>query len=798
MANEYEHLRIEKEPLSNPRRSGRPPHFKKRSDLVGHGQKLSSALASTTQTIKKQITSRPGNYVLKLKYEDTLSFNDLVAHGVEFISQEDNHICVVFTTEQGLVTFADHLARLGLDDKDITRKQLLEALTSIDTWDEDDRKSWAIKQYGLPQEDKFTLDVELWPFDMSGSPQRKSLTEAFDRWLAENEIEKKDRVNLDSLLMYRVVVDGSGANKLLNHVDVRLVDLPPRSGIDYQTINRDINTLPAAIPAPKDDAPRVCILDSGINTNHPLLKNAVAESVSFVDGEDEFDLAGHGTQVAGIVLYGSVEDCNKSDYWVPETWLFNGKILDKNCEFNIQTIESTLVKAVEYFVDLGCRIFNLSIGNENSPYDGKHIRGIAYILDLLARKHNVLFVVSVGNFRGCDDPPVPAESWKEEYPEYLLGDHNRIIDPAPALSVLTVGSLAQHDATKGELLRPDDIDHLAAAKASQPSPFTRHGPTVKGAIKPELVAFGGNFASPMRFEGKQWQFKDGEPGILSLNAHFVGNTLFSVCHGTSFSAPYITHLAARLLSNYPDASANLLRAILVNHADMPEECLSTFTEEVRKSYSKANGRRDPHVEIAGYGLINEENLYRSDESAVLLMAEDAIANDSYQFYELPLPEEFLRRKKSARELRVSLSYTPAVRTTRLDYRATKIVFNLVKGRSLDEVQKHFHKELQKDKDKLSDTVTSKANRTISSELRSKGSVQCSKWSFKKLSPDFKWFVVVTRQDAAGWGDSLSAELENYALVVTVTDRENEDAQLYSKISLRIEQQARERARVGFS
>lgn len=120
---------------------------------------------------------------------------------------------------------------------------------------------------------------------------------------------------------------------------------------------------------------------------------------------------------------------------------------------------------------------------------------------------------------------------------------------------------------------------------------------------------------------------------------------------------------------------------------------------------------------------------------------------------------------------------------------------MVKGRSLDEVQKHFHKSLQKDKDKLSDTVTSKANRTISSELRNKGTVQCSTWNFKKLSPDFKWFVVVTRQDAAGWGSALSAELENYALVVTVTDRENENAQLYTQISQRIQQQIRARAKM---
>jgi hypothetical protein len=795
MPNEFKHLRIEKEPFNNPRRSGRPPRFTKRGDLISHGQRLSTSLAATTQIIKQQLTSRPGSYVLKLKYDDTLSFNDLVAHGVEFISQEDNQICVVFTTEQGLAIFADHLVRLGIDDRDITRKQLLEAINGIEAWDAEDRKSWAIKRYGVPDAGLFLLDVELWPVEVSKSPKRKDLVDSFEQWLIENSITKKDRVNLDSLLMFRVSLDLDGAEKLLNHSDVRLVDLPPQSGIDYQTINRDINTVPSNIPAPDKDAPRLCILDSGINTNHPLLKSAIAESVSFVDGEDDFDAAGHGTQVAGIALYGNIEECNTANYWIPQSWIFNGKILNRNCEFNTETIESTLVKAVEYFVELGCRVFNLSVGNENAPYDGKHIRGIAYILDTLARKHDVLFVVSVGNFRGSETPPIPVESWREEYPDYLLGDHNRIIDPAPALNVLTVGSLALHDATRGDLQRPEGIDHLAAAKAHQPSPFTRHGPSVKGAIKPDLVAYGGNFASPMRFEGKQWQLKDGEPGILSLNANFLGNTIFSICHGSSFSAPYVTHLAGRLLKLYPQASSNMLRAILVNQADMPGECLATFSDSQTKQYAEINGRRAPHIDFAGYGRVNEDNLYRSEEAAVLLMAEDSMANDSCQFYELPLPEDFLRKKKSARQLRISLSYSPAVRTTRLEYKATKIIFNLVKGRSLDEVQKHFHKELQKDKDKLSDSVTSKANRTISSELRNKGTVQCSTWKFKKLSPDFKWFVVVTRQDAAGWGGALSAEFENYALVVTVTDPENENAQLYTQISQRIEQQIRERARV---
>ena len=86
------------------------------------------------------------------------------------------------------------------------------------------------------------------------------------------------------------------------------------------------------------------------------------------------------------------------------------------------------------------------------------------------------------------------------------------------------------------------------------------------------------------------------------------------------------------------------------------------------------------------------------------------------------------------------------------------------------------------------------NRRITSTLRNKGTVQCSTWSFKQLSPRYKWFVVVTRQDSFGWGNNISKLEEDYALVVTVSDKENQQAELYNKISEIIEIRTRERTR----
>lgn len=781
----YKHLSINREQLNNARRTRQAPPPRKIDDLRGHGQKLNGYFATAKAEVQKQNASKDNaTYILKIRYEGALNFKHLNIHGLEFVSHEGKELCVVFATEEGLAKFQEHLNKLGVSGESLTYKQVLTAIEGIDSWSAEDRMSWALQNKGMPQTQTFSLDVELWPYHTANHPVRLTTHTNFEAWLAGIGARQIDRINLDSLLMYRVDVNQEQADQLLDHRDVRLVDLIPQTGISFPQLNRDIAELPLNILAPHADAARVCILDSGINTNHPLLRCAIGESHSFVRDQDEFDEAGHGTAVAGIVLYGDVEACDQSNYWHPAFWLFNAKVMRK-CEhsdeavFDEHSVETTLTNAIEHFIDLGCRIFNLSLGNSNAPYDGMHVRGLAYILDVLARKHNVLFVVSTGNFRGSMDPPVPVNSWREEYPEYLLNSQSVIIDPAPALNVLTVGSVARHNATVDSQKYPD-IHQLSPASESQPSPFTRHGPSVKGALKPDLVAPGGNLASPMRRDGEQWDPSTRGLGVLTLNNAFQGNTVFKEISGTSFSAPYVTHLAGRLLNEYPEASANLLRAMLVNHAYFPAEVESTFSDEMKKAYhkDKATWQREIARDVGGYGQISDNDLFRSSDHCVVLMCEEAIERDSSQFYELPLPPSFLRASRGQRELSITLAYTPAVRTTRIEYVATQISYRLVKGDSLEAVQKSFNHANQKDEATRNDDMT--GNRDISAQLRSKGTVQSSRWTFKQRNPKEKWFVVVTRSDR-DWNHPDVLDKEQYALVVTVADRDNEEAQLYTQI-----------------
>jgi len=196
--------------------------------------------------------------------------------------------------------------------------------------------------------------------------------------------------------------------------------------------------------------------------------------------------------------------------------------------------------------------------------------------------------------------------------------------------------------------------------------------------------------------------------------------------------------------------------------------------------------------VAGYGRVDLDTLFRSTDDEVVLLAEDSIQNDSHQFYELPVPDSFLRSNRATRQLRITLAYCPAVRTTRLDYTATKICFKFVEDTSLEEVKRHFDQSLKNTEDTMPEAKQSA--REITSTEREKGTVQSSVWTFRQLSPAKKWFLVITRQDK-DWGAPFCMEEEEYALVVTVSDRENQEAQLYTRIQARIQEQVRVHSRL---
>ena len=156
--------------------------------------------------------------------------------------------------------------------------------------------------------------------------------------------------------------------------------------------------------------------------------------------------------------------------------------------------------------------------------------------------------------------------------------------------------------------------------------------------------YGANMMLDARAGGRPMTGAHGA-GELSTSNKFAAGQPFAEDSGTSFAAPRVANAAAHLLKEYPDASVDLWRALLVAHARTPSACSELFAGD-------DNALRN----VTGYGLVDRSALYRSLEDCVTLLAEDTIENQRHQFSELLVPTEFWSPGRREREITVALAY----------------------------------------------------------------------------------------------------------------------------------------------
>lgn len=764
----YPHLRIEREQPVKEKRSGRYVPPPPPGDTRAHGLRLKHSFQDAQEINRLSIGGFDERALFKLNV-GALPPEEIEKGlpGVEVIAQEDGGYALVFASAEALAGFERRLSQL-IDGKSPTYKHVLYAMQSVDNWTPDDRKGWALKLYGLPDSDFVVLDIELWP--LGRSDERKRLVASFQAWLKAQRAEVLDRIDHDDLLAYRLKLPRAASEEVLKHRDVRTVDLPPRIGLELNVLQTDIQEIPA-VPAPAANAPLIAVLDSGIAAGHPLLAPAIGDAQGFLAPDrDASDANGHGTLVAGIALYDDVEDCARSKSFVPQLRLLSGRILDHNAESDPRFIENIVEEAVRYFHgEYGCKVFNLSYGDLNKPYRGGRVRGLAYTLDRISRELQVLFVVPTGNLA-----TIPIAPEDGTYPDYLFEDSGRLLDPAPALNVLTVGSLARWDRAVKAWRNPNDLTDVPLAQHDFPSPFTRCGGSVRGAVKPDLVAYGGNIA----VDPRTGNLEDRWLGELSTSKDFANGRLLAEKIGTSFAAPHVAHMAARILAELPNATPDLLRALLVANANIPSATTALVQDE------------DKRACVVGYGMVDTTHLYRSTEENVILVSDALLTDKHSHFYEVPLPPSFYAGGRRQRLVSIALAHCPPVKTTRLDYKATRLQFRLVEAASLDDAVAAFDKATAGEVEGIKEFLY-KNRSTYGASKRGYGTVQASTW-FIKQPRKAKLFVVVTRNDQL-WGKDMTLEDEPYALVIRLGDRENAQARLYTEI--RTQLQIRGRARV---
>ena len=576
-------------------------------------------------------------------------------------------------------------------------------------------------------------------------------------------------------------------------------DLPPRPDFDpIQATNFTARDCPVP-PRPSADGPRVCIIDSGITSNHPLLANNVGhEEAILTQDPSPADSHGHGTMVAGLAVFGDVRACYEAGNFVSPITLFSARVLNDRNEFDEdKLIVNQMREAILTFLQppYSCRVFNISIGSAMPALDSIRPRQTLWAeeLDILARDLKVVLVVAAGNHReAAANNVADAEAVLQSYPGLLFNALTGICDPASSAISVTVGALAQHDiptptrgASANDIVRP-----LAAI--DEPSPMTRIGPGVKGAIKPEFVHYGGNlvfrgFGSEMR------RIDNDEPGTAVMSFSYQPTQqLFSFDCGTSFAAPRVARLAALVeyslradLGESP--SSNLIRAVLAGTAEIPDAA--------EKRLRTSNGDHAP-IKVCGYGLPSEDDALRSRDRRVTMVYQGSIQIDYFDVFAVPIPDVF-RYARGKRKIIISLSYDPPVRRRRLDYLGVEMDIFLIRGKTIDEIHEAFRK-LQPNED-AEEAIKGAARMS----LEPKSSSRNGGYSRKKSTLQ-RYECVMKRPESASvddgneyhlvvrcerkWAPS-EIETQDFALAVTLCADEPD---LYNQVALRIQQRVRAR------
>lgn len=416
-----------------------------------------------------------------------------------------------------------------------------------------------------------------------------------------------------------------------------------------------------------DDAPVVCHLDSGVRRSHVLLSESLRpiDLHSVVDNSGA-DRRGHGTLMAGLALYGPLDDLLTSTQLVNLAHrLESVKVLPDAPAANdpraYGLVTAQGVAAVEAASPGRQRAFCMPITappearvGEPSLWStsidalcvgtdiGQSDDGIALIgqPDPAASR---LFLISAGNVRDRQ----PAVDYRE------LCDTSGIEDPAHAWNALTVGAYTALTATPTD---PSFEYWTPLASEGDISPHSRTSllfPARLWPIKPDICMEGGNVLT------NGVDFHDNHP-LLSVRTTSARDDLaLASANATSAATAQAARLATLAMTAYPSYWPETIRGLLVHAA----EWTTAMQAEVQGAMSKT--ARQAMLRRYGWGVPSENAVLTSSANAVTLVTQDAFAPFDgpdhaarrFRLHHLPWPAKTLRElAETVVQLRITLSY----------------------------------------------------------------------------------------------------------------------------------------------
>lgn len=600
--------------------------------------------------------------------------------------------------------------------------------------------------------------------------------------------------------------DWSNFPGLLNHLaELRRAKVVPTEFIDLEPVDQAglINDMLTRIQFPNGNAPAVCILDRGVNRGHPLIQGSLLEedTQSWNPEWTPADKYGHGTEMAGIALFGTrLRD-----------WLLNKeKILLDHC---LESVKIMPDRGENEPPDYGpITVGSMALAETQAPY-----RNRVFCLAVTADDRDEwlptlwsasldqacsgaidefrrLLFVSAGNLNLKAIPNYPDDNQRAS-----------IQDPSQSWNVLTVGAHTeivwiQHGDLKGwSPLAPKG--QLSPRSTTSISWDEQDWP-----LKPEIVLEGGNYAK----DESGFASCVDDLSLLTTRLEDTGALLGTTCD-TSPATAQAARMAAIIQSEYPDYWPETIRGLLVHTANWTKEMKKQFP---RKKNNKKSGKvPGARLRCYGWGVPNLERALGCTRNIATIIIEDSlipfkktekgkIETNQINVHALPMPKEILNDLGDEEvRMRVTLSYfvepSPGRKGWKKKHRYAShgLRFNVKRPtESLDEFRQHLSREFwpKSDEDPNKKEPPDKRDNesrdwVIGEYGQNKGSIHSDWWQGTASQLAESEYIGI--YPVTGWwrerpNQHCYDKIARYSLIVSIQTRK-EEIELYNAVEQEI-------------
>ena len=575
-----------------------------------------------------------------------------------------------------------------------------------------------------------------------------------------------------------------------------------------------VNELQARVLPSPLPCPAVCIVDTGVYQSHPLLSQSlnITDCQSCDPTWQTGDHAGHGTEMAGVALYGDLGEVLALEGSVELSHgLESVKLLPPPPLQNPRplwgAITATATSLAEIAAPDRARVFCMPITakDEAAPDTNRPQRlgqptswsaavdalaaglgvqvtgGETVFLDMPGAASQRLFILAAGNVETIEDAYIQR------------CDLEPIQDPAQSWNAITIG--AYTDVTTIDPGEQGFDGWTALAERGDLSPYSRTSVSFHRSwpAKPDVVLEGGNVArSPAGRFDSPYSFQR-----LTTKAPLRNARLLTVTGQTSSATAQAAHIAASIQAQYPSLWPETVRALLVHSAE--------WTARMRAEINAAHLRPDRDVlrRRYGMGVPDATRATRSAADALTLIVQDELhpfdeegRMQDMHLLDLPRPADILADLGATSvRLRVTLSYfvepNPARRgwLRRYGYASHGLRFEL---RHPTETTEMFRKRINEaaraqDEGRPPQQGSDSQEWCFGPDLRTVGSIHTDIW--RGRAADLARRGVIAVFPVAGWWKNKEPERNpqrsaRYGLIVTI-ETPGQDVDIWTSVAQQV-------------